>query len=101
MVATMDAVQRYLLDRNGKDGLIVWAHNSHVGDARATGQSRSGEWNMGQLVREHWDPGISFTVGFSTDTGTVMAAHDWGAEPSRKELRPSLPGSHGALLHEV
>jgi erythromycin esterase-like protein len=101
MVATMDAVQRYLLRRNGRDHIVVWAHNSHVGDARATAHKQWGEWNMGQLVREHWRRELSYTVGFSTDTGTVIAASVWGAEPQRKALNPSLRGSHGAILHEV
>jgi erythromycin esterase-like protein len=101
MVVTMDALQRYLLRRNGRDRIVVWAHNSHVGDARATGRARAGEWNMGQLVREHWPRGASFIVGFMTHRGNVLAAHDWGGEPQVQQLRPSMSGSHGALLHEV
>jgi erythromycin esterase-like protein len=101
MVATMAALQNYLYQRNGHDNIVVWAHNSHVGDARATGRARYGEWNMGQLVREHWPRGASFTVGFSTNTGSVMAADVWGGEPNEKQLRPSLPGSHGDILHST
>ncbi|HEX8410782.1 MAG TPA: erythromycin esterase family protein [Thermoanaerobaculia bacterium] len=101
MVSMMDELQRYLLARNGHDNIVVWAHNSHVGDARATGRARYGEWNIGQLVREHWPRNASFTVGFTTDTGTVMAASDWGGEPRVQQLRPSMRGSHGALFHEV
>ncbi|HYC88102.1 MAG TPA: erythromycin esterase family protein [Thermoanaerobaculia bacterium] len=101
MVATMDELQRYLLQRNGHDNIAVWAHNSHVGDARATARARFGEWNMGQLVREHWPAGASFTVGFMTNTGTVMAADAWDSPPRIQQLRPSLRGSHGALFHEV
>ena len=56
---------------------------------------------MGQLVREHRRRNLSFIVGFTTHTGNVMAAHDWDGPASRKELRPSIPGSHGALLHDV
>jgi erythromycin esterase-like protein len=101
MVVMMDELQRYLLQRNGHDQIIVWAHNSHVGDARATGRARYGEWNMGQLVREHWPPGASFTVGFMTNTGTVMAAEAWEGAPRVQELRPSMRGSHGAIFHDV
>ncbi|MDQ3282602.1 MAG: erythromycin esterase family protein [Acidobacteriota bacterium] len=101
MVAMMAALQNYLYKRNGHDNIVVWAHNSHVGDARATGRAQYGEWNMGQLVREHWPRGESFTVGFSTNTGTVMAANVWGGEPETHQLRPSLPGSHGAILHST
>ena len=101
MVATMAAVQEHLLATQGGGRLVVWAHNSHVGDARATGRKRFGEWNIGQLVREHWDRGASFAVGFTTHTGTVMAADGWDSPGRVKELNPSLPGSHGAVLHEV
>lgn len=101
MVATMDELQRYLLQRNGHDNIVVWAHNSHVGDARATARARFGEWNMGQLVREHWPEGVSFTVGFMTNSGTVMAADAWDSPPRVQQLRPSLRGSHGAIFHEV
>jgi erythromycin esterase-like protein len=101
MVVTMDALQRHLLRRNGHDNIVVWAHNSHVGDARATGRAQLGELNMGQLVREHWPRGASFTVGFMTNTGTVVAAQQWGGAPRVQQLRPSLRGSHGALFHEV
>jgi erythromycin esterase-like protein len=101
MVVTMDELQRYLIQRNGHDKIVVWAHNSHVGDARATSRARYGEWNMGQLVRENWPAGASFIVGFMTNTGTVMAADVWEGAPSIKQLRPSVRGSHGALFHEV
>ena len=101
MVVTLDALQRYLIERNGTGKVVVWAHNSHVGDARATGRARYGEWNLGQLVREHWPRGASFTVGFMTHSGTVMAAHDWDGQPEVQELRTSMRGSHGAILHEV
>lgn len=101
MVVTMDELQRYLLQRNGHDNIVVWAHNSHVGDARATSRARYGEWNMGQLVREHWPRGTSFIVGFMTNTGTVMAADHWDGEPRIKQLRPSVRGSHGAMFHQV
>ena len=101
MVETIDKLQRYLLRRQGHDDVIVWAHNSHVGDARATGRARAGEWNMGQLVRTHWAPHASFTVGFMTNSGTVVAAHDWGGAPHVQQLRTSMRGSHGAILHEL
>jgi erythromycin esterase-like protein len=101
MVVTIDQLQRHLIATTGTGKVIVWAHNSHVGDARATGRARYGEWNMGQLVREHWPRGASFTVGFMTHRGTVMAAHDWGGAPRVQQLRESMRGSHGALLHET
>jgi erythromycin esterase-like protein len=101
MVVTIDRLQRYLLQRNGTGRIVVWAHNSHVGDARATSRARYGELNMAQLVREHWPEDASFTVGFMTHGGEVMAADLWDGPPSVQQLRPSLPKSHGAILHEV
>jgi erythromycin esterase-like protein len=101
MVETMSVLQAFLMKRNGRDGMVVWAHNSHVGDARATSRARYNEWNIGQLVREHWPRGASFTVGFTTHTGTVMAASEWGGVPRVQQLRASMRGSHGALLHET
>lgn len=101
MVETLAELQRYLMQRNGKDSIAVWAHNSHVGDARATGRAKYGEWNLGQLTREHWPRGSSFIVGFTTHRGTVMAASDWGGAPRVQQLRESMRGSHGALLHQV
>jgi erythromycin esterase-like protein len=101
MVATMAALQKYLLQKNGRDHIVVWAHNSHVGDARATSRARYREWNIGQLTRENWPRGASFTVGFTTHTGTVMAASEWGGEPHVQQLRPSMRGSHGAIFHET
>lgn len=101
MVVMMQALQRYLMQRNGHDHIVVWAHNSHVGDARATGRAQYGEWNMGQLVREHWPRGNSFTVGFFTHSGTVMAASEWGGNPRVQNLQLSMRGSHGAIFHET
>ncbi|HEY0157746.1 MAG TPA: erythromycin esterase family protein [Thermoanaerobaculia bacterium] len=101
MVATMAALQKYLMRKNGRDHMVVWAHNSHVGDARATSRARFQEWNIGQLTRENWPTGASFTVGFTTHSGTVMAAHEWGGEPEVQQLRPSMRGSHGAIFHAL
>jgi erythromycin esterase-like protein len=78
----------------------VWAHNSHLGDARATELGSIGELNVGQLVRER-HPGDCYNVGFTTYTGTVTAASDWDAPAERKQVRPALPGSVEGLFHEV
>lgn len=102
MVETMEAISRFLQQQEGPAGgrVVVWAHNSHVGDARATDRKRYGEWNIGQLVRERLQV-PNFSVGFSTFSGTVMAASAWGGEPEVKRLNDALRGSHGAILHEV
>jgi erythromycin esterase-like protein len=100
MAETLDALVAHL-DRNGRRSkVVVWAHNSHLGDARATRMGAEGELNLGQLVREaHGEE--SFLIGFSTYTGTVTAASDWDGPAERKEVRPGLHGSYEELLHRV
>jgi erythromycin esterase-like protein len=78
---------------------VIWAHNSHLGDARATQMGERGELNVGQLVRER-HAGQTFLVGFTTYTGTVTAASDWGAAAERKWVRPAVEESYEALFHE-
>jgi len=79
---------------------VVWEHNSHLGDARATRMGQEGEWNVGQLVRER-HPGDTKLIGFTTYQGTVTAASNWDAPPERKRVRPALEGSYEALFHDV
>jgi erythromycin esterase-like protein len=78
---------------------VVWAHNSHIGDAAWTemGQVR-GELNIGQLVRDRFGEEARL-IGFGTHTGTVAAATDWDGAMEIKRVRPSLPGSQEALCH--
>jgi len=78
----------------------VWAHNSHLGDARATEMGESGELNLGQLVRERHGAAAAL-VGFSTHHGTVTAASDWDEPAETKQVRAGLEGSCEALFHEV
>ena len=80
---------------------VVWAHNSHIGDARFTdmGQAR-GELNIGQLCRQAYGAEACL-VGFGTHAGTVAAATDWDGSMEVKTVRPSLPGSYEALCHQV
>ena len=80
--------------------VIVWAHNSHLGDARATQMSDRGELNLGQLVREHFAR-EAVSIGFTTYDGTVTAASDWDAPAERKNVRPAHPESYEALFHDV
>jgi len=80
--------------------VVVWAHNSHLGDARATQMGQAGEWNLGQLVRQkHGQDCVS--AGFSTYSGTVTAASNWGEPAERKRVRPAMPGSYEELFHDV
>jgi erythromycin esterase-like protein/predicted phosphoribosyltransferase len=79
--------------------VVVWEHNSHVGDARATELGQAGELTVGQLAREHYGD-EALIVGFTTYTGTVTAASDWGGLAERKRVRRALPGSWETLFHE-
>jgi erythromycin esterase-like protein len=99
MVETLDNLVAHL-DRHGRQTkVVVWAHNSHLGDARATEMGDSGEWNVGQLVRQTHDDAI--LIGFSTHTGTVTAAADWGGNAETKRVVPSLPESYERLFHDT
>lgn len=92
----------HLLDSKGADAkAIVWAHNSHIGDARRTemGQVR-GEHNLGQLARERFGEEAAL-VGFGTHTGKVAAASDWGGEMEVKKVQPSRRDSYERLCHEA
>jgi erythromycin esterase-like protein len=82
----------------GRSKVVVWAHNSHLGDARATDMSKRGEWNVGQLARELFGDRV-YSIGFSTYTGTVTAARDWGGAAECRRVRPGLPDSYEALFH--
>jgi erythromycin esterase-like protein len=89
------------LERRGQPAKVVlWAHNSHLGDARATDMGRSGEFNVGQLVRQRYGRD-AVLVGFTTSEGTVTAASSWGGPAERKRVRPALSGSYESILHEV
>jgi erythromycin esterase-like protein len=100
MAETLDALVAHL----GRQGLpakvVVWAHNSHLGDARATEMGQRGELNLGQVVRERYGSDTAL-VGFSTYSGTVTAATNWDAPAERKRVRPALAGSYEALFHAV
>jgi erythromycin esterase-like protein/predicted phosphoribosyltransferase len=84
----------------GRSKIVVWAHNSHLGDARATAMGETGEINLGQLARERFGDEVRL-IGFSTYRGTVSAASDWGGPVERKRVRPGLPDSYELLFHQV
>jgi erythromycin esterase-like protein len=100
MADTVEAVASFLERRDGRARLVVWAHNSHLGDARATDMADQGELNVGQLLRERHG-NAALLVGFTTYDGTVTAAEDWGDPPRRMSVRPALEGSVEELFHEV
>jgi erythromycin esterase-like protein len=91
-----------LLRARGPDAkAVVWAHNSHIGDARRTGMGRErGELNLGQLARERHGEAVAL-VGFGTHAGTVAAATDWDGPMEVKRVNPSLPDSVERLFHDA
>lgn len=101
MVQTLFALQKHLRALGGTGKIVVWAHNSHLGDARATEMSHAGEWNVGQLVREHVGGEAALLVGFTTYTGTVTAAYEWDGEPECREVRIAHPDSYEFLFHHT
>ncbi len=92
----------HLLDAGGPDSrAVVWAHNSHIGDARQTDMGRErGELNLGQLCRARFGDG-AVLVGFGTHSGTVAAASDWEAPLQVMDIVPSLPGSYERQFHDA
>ncbi len=100
MMETLQAIAHHLEAQGRNAKIVVWAHNSHLGDARATEMSSRGELNLGQLVKEKYGDD-SFSVGFTTYSGTVSAASDWGGDVERKHVRPALEGSYEDLFHQT
>jgi len=100
MVETLQALEKHLAAVGGPVRMLVWAHNSHLGDASATEMGDMGEWNVGQLARDRWGD-EAMLVGFSTHHGTVTAASEWDAVAERKRVRPGLPGSYEELFHQA
>jgi erythromycin esterase-like protein len=100
MAETLEELLAHLTSRGQTPKVVVWAHNSHVGDARATEISKLGELNLGQLVRERHGEKARL-VGFTTYAGTVVAASDWGEPAQWKRVRPALTGSYEELFHDT
>ena len=100
MMETLIELNRHLTQKHQPPKIVIWEHNSHLGDARATAMGECGEWNVGQLVREHF-AGETALVGFTTYHGTVTASSDWGGKAERKRVRPALDGSIESLFHET
>ncbi|MGG1552244.1 erythromycin esterase family protein [Paenibacillus ferrarius] len=98
----MAEVLRRLADHHGPDAkIIVWEHNTHIGDARATDMAADGMVNVGQLVREVHGEADSFAIGFGTYRGTVIAASRWGAPLAAMPVPAAQPGSWEALVHRA
>jgi erythromycin esterase-like protein len=98
----MASALRRLADFHGPDAkVIVWEHNTHIGDARATDMAEDGMVNVGQLVREAHGEADVFAIGFGTYRGTVIAAKSWGAPMATMQVPAAMPGSWEELLHRA
>ena len=96
-----ETLQNILAEAGPASKAIVWAHNSHIGDARFTDMGRErGELNIGQLCRESYGDAAAL-IGFGTNAGTVAAASDWDGPLEVKTVRQSRPDSYEALCHGV
>jgi erythromycin esterase-like protein len=100
MADTLEHLVGFLTKQGKLARIVVWEHNSHLGDARATEMGGRGEINVGQLVRERYKS-QAVLIGFSTYAGTVTAASDWGGAAERKRVRPALADSYETLFHDT
>jgi len=100
MAQTVAQLLAFLGQRQKDPRIVLWAHNSHLGDARATDMGHAGELNVGQLVRQQFGT-AAVNIGFTTHGGTVTAASDWDGPPERKHVRPAMAGSYERLFHEA
>ena len=92
---------RSLMAFHGPDSkAIVWAHNSHIGNALATQMYARGEINIGHLCKESYGD-QAYNIGFGTHTGTVAAADNWGSPMKIKKVNPSLPESYEHVMHQT
>ncbi len=98
MVKALNEIRNYY----GKDSkVIVWEHNTHVGDASATDMKEEGMINVGQLVREENNPEDVYVIGFGTNQGTVVAADEWGVNLERMVVPKAQSGSWENLMHQA
>jgi len=96
----METLERLLEQRGDASRAIVWEHNTHIGDARATDMAAAGMLNVGQLARERWGERAPL-VGFSSHRGSVIAGRWWGAPMERMEVPPARQGSWEHVLHDA
>ena len=96
-----DTLERLLQFHGREAKAIVWAHNTHVGDARATDMVDEGMYNIGELARSQYGEKNVVLVGFGSNQGTVMAGKSWGARMQKTELPKAITGSWENLLHQA
>ena len=100
MMETLAALENHLGEHDRQPKIVVWEHNSHLGDATATEMGKRGEWNVGQLARHRYGKDVVL-IGFTTDHGTVTASTDWAGAAERKRVRPALERSVENIFHET
>jgi erythromycin esterase-like protein len=101
MAETLEDLAQYIEKKRGRPAkIVVWAHNSHIGDARATEMIERDELNLGQIMREKYDQ-ETLLIGFSTYQGTVTAASDWDAPEECKIVLPAMKGSIENIFHHT
>jgi erythromycin esterase-like protein len=98
MVETLDRLMKFYGE---KSKVVVWEHNTHIGDARATDMSKGGMVNVGQLVKEEHEKEGVIRVGFGSYEGEVLAAYDWAGETRKMTVPKAKKGSWEHLLHEI
>ena len=100
MASTLDSLAEHLNHQLGRAKIVVWEHNSHVGDARSTEMGATGELNVGQLARQRYADECAL-IGFTTYGGTVTASTEWGGPAERKRVLPAMNESHESFLHDT
>jgi erythromycin esterase len=104
MMETLERLITFHDDGNNNDSnskAIVWAHNTHIGDARATDMSKDNMINLGELVRERKNMNNTVLIGFGTYKGSVIAAKKWGEKMEQIEVPPAIDGSWDNILHNI
>jgi erythromycin esterase-like protein len=97
----VDTAERLMEHHDGDSKAIIWAHNTHVGDARATNMPERGRINIGQLIRERNPADDVAIVGFGSHRGEVIAASKWGEPPEVMRVPEARDGSYEDLFHEA
>jgi erythromycin esterase-like protein len=100
MMDTLATLTDHAARRGRTAKTVVWAHNSHLGDARATSMADIGELNLGQLAKEHYGDACR-AVGMTTHEGEVTASQEWDDPAALRQVQPSLRGSYERLFHDT
>jgi erythromycin esterase len=95
-----ETVKRLLRFHGSNSKVIIWEHNTHVGDAHYTDMSRAGKTNIGELLRREYGASRVFIVGFGSYSGSVIAANSWGSPYQEMQVPAAIPGSWEEILHQ-